>query len=167
MQKTTGIRVRKTFGVRALSTEEKKSEKQDRDTFPYFFMMWIPIMLMLVVFPMLDNDDPNSLLTDEQKLEKQKEIADAKELREQEWSSNLMFYHDGISWFVHERPFPFNILIGFGIFFLVARGLRDSNYGYGHGFMEKFMNPSAMIPLTFGLFYLLWVSGELERLEII
>jgi len=112
-----------------------------------------------------DDVDPNSLLTDEQKIEKQILIAEQKETKDKEWGDAMLGYQNGIGWFVHEKPFPFNILIGIGILLFIGRA--DQDRGYYDGMLERFMNPRAVVPLTLGMFYLLWVSGELENFGIL
>lgn len=150
-----------------MSKEENKENKQGGiDTPILFVIIYLPIMMILFM-SVLTGDDPNSLLTEEQKLEKQKQIALEKDQRELESQEQQKFYDDGINWFVYEKPFPLNILIGVGIFFFVAWGMNLRSRRFDGGMFELFSNPITVLSLTCGLFYLLWVSGELENMGIL
>lgn len=155
-----------------MSTKEKDTKEKDwlhrnLDTdFGKFMLVWLPIMALFIVLVI---HDPDSLLTDDQKLEKQKEIMEAKEQRDLEWEQNVSTpFDEGVRWLVHDRPFPINIIIGLGIFWFITRAFSSQRqYSYGDSMMDSFANPMIMIPSTIGLFYLLWVSGELENWGII
>ena len=154
-----------------MSTKEKENKetswiKRNLDTdFGKFMLVWIPIMVLFIALVI---QDPDSLLTDDQKLQKQLEFKEARELRDQEWEQNVSTpFDEGVRWLVYDRPFPFNIAIGIGLFYLVARGMNmEHHYGY-EDTLSKIMNPHTAVPLTVGLFYLLWVTGELENFGIL
>jgi len=144
----------------SLDEKEIKLKQTENDNrFLLFMCIWIPIFLMFIFNSTL-HSDPNSLLTDEQKIEKQKQIALEKETKDKEWTDAMLSYHNGIMWFVHEKPFPFNILIGFGLMIFLGRSISER--GYYDTWLERFFNPKNVIPLALGLVYLLWVSGEME-----
>jgi hypothetical protein len=99
-----------------MSTKETNSEKSEKidKQFLKFMCIWIPIMIVLFTYTL--TNDPDSLLTDEQKLEKQKEIQQAKEQRDKDWKENVSDpFTEGYNWLLYDKPFPFNILIGLGI----------------------------------------------------
>lgn len=52
---------------------------------PLLILLFIPLILLMTS----NNNDENSLLTDEQKLEKQKQLQEQKEIRAQEWNENI------------------------------------------------------------------------------
>ena len=151
-----------------MSTKETNSEKSEKidKQFLKFMCIWIPIMIVLFTYTL--TNDPDSLLTDEQKLEKQKEIQQAKEQRDKDWKENVSDpFTEGYNWLLYDKPFPFNILIGLGIFWIIATGHNAGYYRHMDSALERFSNPFTFVPVTFGVIYLLWLSGDLENWGII
>lgn len=135
--------------------------KVKTEDFPIFFIIvWIPMMFLLMT---MNTSDPDSLLTDEQKLEKQKENADLKEVKDKEWEEGVNSVTNPIQYFIDERPFPFNLLLAIPIGYLLMKGVNGRGFYRGEMF-ENFANPRLMIPVMIAIFYLIWVSGEWGRI---
>jgi len=125
------------------------------DSALYILLIWLPIMVLVIASP-FGNSDPNSLLTDEQKLEKQKEIEIKKEQKEKQWSDDQQWWKDGINYLIDEKPQPYVMLIGFVVFGFLIKGFTGRRYHRG---FEGMMTPTIIVPLWLMCAYLLWISG--------
>lgn len=135
------------------------SETKKHDDYVYYMVaVWLPIM-MLLVFTTMNHTDPYSLLTDEQKLEKQKEIALIKEANAKKWEQDKEGIRGFINYILKEKPFPYVHFIGLFIFVLAVKGYTNRER-YGDEFLWGLMNPSFIIPLFVGFMYLAWLSGH-------
>lgn len=133
------------------------------DTLLLLIPMWM--MMMVVIIIPLGNDDPNSLLTDEQKLEKQKEIEEQKRLKAEQDAKNKKWWDDKITYVLEEKPFPYVHLIGLLIFIAAFAGYTRGRYRFD-GFFSTISNPFFMIPLMFGFLYLAWLSGDFSLTKL-
>lgn len=134
---------------------ETKKNGNNSDDYPLYMVM--VMMPLIAIFIITSGGDPNSLLTDEQKIEKQKEIANKKEQKEKQWEEDKTWWKDGINYLIDEKPQPYVMLVGFVIFGFLIKGFTGRRYERGlNGIM---MTPSIIIPIWLFTAYMLWVSG--------
>lgn len=135
-------------------SDQKRSS--NCDDYPlYFVIIWIPFMVILIA-TIGNNDDPNSLLTDEQKLEKQKEIELKKEQDKIKSEQDSKWWNDQINYFIQEKPMPYTFIIGLVIFGLLIRGYNRRRH---YDWFTHIFTPSVTLPLCLLLLYIAWVSG--------
>ena len=135
-------------------SDHKRSRYDDDSSSIFILIIFMPLMF-LVITNITQNDDPNSLLTDQQKLEKQKEIALQKEQEQIEHEKNVKFWNDGINYFITEKPMPYTFLVGLLLFGLLVRGFNRRRH---YDWWENLANHSISIPLLLLILYIAWVS---------
>lgn len=120
--------------------------------------------MWMVVIVVIANDDSDDLLTDEQKLEKQKELALEKEQEELKRQEDTKWWNDKLNLVFVEKP-PV-VVFGIGIGLLLSLIIfQKTRYGrnclddmiYG-GWLGIF-NAKTMFILMIGALYLMWVTG--------
>ena len=129
----------------------------------YFLIIWLPIMMMVVIINS-DSDSENDLLTDEQKLEKQKELTIKKEQDELKKQQDAQWWDTKISYVIVDKP-PIAVF-GVGVILLLSLVIfLQSSFGRSwfdemryHGWWSLF-NVKTIFILMIGILYLMWVTG--------
>lgn len=133
-------------------SDQRRSCNNDSPIF--LLIIWLPLMVVMII-TLSNNDDPNSLLTDEQKLEKQKQIELEKQQRELDHLKNVKWWNDGINYFIDEKPMPYTFIVGLLLFGLLIRGFNRRRH---YDWWDNFGNSSITIPLLLLIVYIAWVS---------
>lgn len=140
--------------------KDNSNNKSRSDDYPlYFLMLWIPIVMILIISPLGDNIDPNSLLTDEQKLEKQKEIELKKLEKEEKWQEDTQWWKSGINYILVEKPMPYTMILGIAIMALLIKSFMGRRRHYDDFY--TILNLRTFAPISLMTLYIFWVTGYL------
>lgn len=132
-----------------------QTRNRNDDSPIFLIIIWLPLVVIMIV-TLSNNDDPNSLLTDEQKLEKQKEIELEKQEKELEDQKNAKWWKDSLNYIIDEKPAPYTFLAGIGILSLLVYSFKHRRYS---DTFESIFNIRTFFPIFLLLVYIAWLSG--------